>query len=83
MKLRKRTPESMEEMKRDIRAFFEKYDAGYRNIESIPPNTLGWLRRALETDDLEEFYKYVRKVGYQRGVIDALYGLQLYFEGEE
>lgn len=77
-----RTKETMEEMKTNIRAFLEKYDAGYRNIASIPPFILEWLRKALKTDDVDEFFKDIKQVGHFRGILDALYDLQLYFEEE-
>ena len=76
----KRTPETMEIMKKEILNFLLIFEQDPEGQEMLSPRTIGWLRSAAKEDDYKKFFDIIGKIGFEKGILDARYNLQLYLD---
>ncbi len=76
----KRTPETMETMKKEIVNFLKIFEKDTEGQEMLSPRTIGWLRSAAKENDSEKFFSIIEKIGFEKGILDARYNLQLYLD---
>lgn len=81
--VRKKTPETMKVMKKEILEFLDVFKNDPEGRVYITPRTIAWLKTATEQKDSSEFFRFIEKIGYEKGFLDARYGLQLYLKEEE
>ncbi len=71
------TPSTLPQAREELRRFLERY----KPLDSahITPRSLRCLKKAAESENVEDFERYVNAIGFEYGILSQAFGLEFEF----